>query len=311
MTGATAYAGELFALCAAFSFGLANVAIAKDAPAGNGEGGVFLSAILTALLAAVAGGLSGQSILAIDTGQALWAAIGWFTVSGLLSTVGGRVTLFRSVELAGVIRASTTRRLMPVFALILSFLILGETASLTAGLGMLLVAASFVLVLWDNRAALRRHSDESRTQSLIFAGLAFGVLSAALYSISLVVRKFGLAAVPNGFFGAFIGSLVALLYYFAKGMVSDATRRMVRRTLTRPTLWQFLAALSMAVGQITQFAALMFTGAARVAFINSVEIYISAALAVLVFRTEGVPGVPVLIAMSVAFGGVVLIAVGS
>lgn len=242
-------------------------------------------------------------------GQVTLTATAWFVVSGLLATVGGRITMFKSIEFAGVIRASTTRRLMPLLSLLLSWIIISEQISPVAGAGMALIALSFVLLYWDNRSSLRISTDDRQRAAMISRGLAFGVVSAFLYALSFIARKFGLVDMPDVFFGALIGSITALCFYGGASAVSGRYRSIVKGALTAPNPWQLLAALLMSTGQIAQFGALMLTSVGRVAFINSIEVYIAAFLSVAVFRTDSMPGRLVIIAAIIATAGVVLMAV--
>lgn len=302
--------GEFLALGAAFAFGLSSVAIAKGAKSSSGESGVLLSAIMTGLLAGAAWTVFGGGANSTGAGQPTWNAAGWFVASGLLATVGGRITMFKSIEFAGVIRASTTRRLMPFMSLLLSWLIISEKISLMAGMGMALIAVSFAMLYWDNRSSLRISTDDPQRRAIISRGLVFGVVSALLYAVSFIARKFGLVDTPDAFFGALIGSMTAICFYAGASVVSGKYRSIVRGALTAPNPWQLLAALLMSAGQISQFGALMLTGVGRVAFINSIEVYIAAFLSVVVFKTETMPGRLVIAATVLATMGVVLMAVG-
>lgn len=301
--------GELLALGAAFAFGLSSVAIAKGAKTSSGESGVLLSAIATAFFAGLSWMIFPGPSLAAKGGSVFWLALAWFAASGLMATVGGRITLFKSIEYAGVIRASTARRLMPFLSVLLAWLVIDERISLMAGGGMALIGLSFLLLYWENRASIRITTDDPRRRAMVSRGLAFGVASALLYALSFIARKFGLEQFASPFFGAFIGSVIALCFYAAAAMVSPHYRAAVAGVFSVPNSWQLLAALLMATGQISQFAALMLTDVGRVAFINSIEVYISAMLAVGVFRTEPVPGVAIVFAMALATAGVVLISV--
>ncbi len=289
---------------------MSSVAIAKGARKASAESGVFLSAILTGVLSGAAwmrfpGGAAWDS-----WEQVAWGAIGWFVVSGLLATVGGRITMFRSIEFAGVIRASTTRRLMPLMSLLLSWLVLDERISLAGGGGMALIVISFVLLYQDNRSSIRTSDDDPQRQAMISRGLAFGVASALLYAVSFIARKFGLASAPSALFGAFVGSLTAIGFYVAAAVVSGRYRSIVANALTMPNPWQLAAALLLSAGQLSQFGALMYTSIGRVAFINSVEVYIAAFLSVAVFGTEKMPGRLVILATIFATAGVLVLAAG-
>ena len=292
---------------------MSSVAIAKGASSSSGESGVFLSAIVTGLLAGLAwmllGGGTGAASEPASGSGAIWTATGWFVASGLLATVGGRITMFKSIEFAGVIRASTTRRLMPFISLLVSALVIGETISPLAGGGMVLIAVSFLLLYWDNRASVRISTDDPERWAVISRGLAFGVGSATLYACSFVARKFGLVEIPNAFFGALIGAMTALCFYAGMSMVSPRYRSIVASALKRPNPWQLFAAFLMSAGQIMQFGALALTSVGRVAFINSIEVFIAALLAVAIFRTERMPSKTVIVATIIATAGVLLMAV--
>ena len=250
----------------------------------------------------MSGGLDGEE-------RTSWTAIAWFVASGLLATVGGRITMFKSIEFAGVVRASTTRRLIPFLSLFLSWLFMGESVSALAGGGMVLIALSFAILFWDNRSRIRILTDDPQRRAMISRGLAFGVISALLYANSLIARQFGLIDKPDAFFGALIGAVTAIFYYACAASVSAKYRLIVRAALTAPDPWQLLAALLISLGQLAQFGALMFTGAGMVAFLNSFEIYISAFLAVFVLRTEPMPGRAVIGATALATTGVMLMAI--
>lgn len=299
--------GELFAFLAAIAFGMSSVAIAKGARTASGESGVLLAAICTAALSGLGWAVSGSGV-ALHGGTLPWIAIGWFVSSGLLATVFGRITMFKSVEFSGVIRATTTRRLMPFISLFLGWTLLRETISPAEAAGMALIGASFLLLYQENRAAIRVSPADAGDLTRISRGLAFGVASATLYAISFVARKYGLSRVPDPFFGAFVGSLAAIGFYAISALVSARYRAFVVGALTVPNPWQLFAALLISLGQVSQFVAIKFTDVSRVAFINSIEVYIAAILAVAVFRTEAMPGRPVIIATILATAGVVVMA---
>ena len=298
--------GETLALGSAFAFAFANIAIARGArDAASGESAVILAIVATALIA-------GAGFLAVGPAREAglagigWAAVGWFAMSGMLATVGGRLTLFKSIEYAGVVRASTVRRLSPVLALILASVLLQEIITPLAALGMAAIAGSFVLLWFENRTRL----EHARPARLVTIGLLFGAASAALYACSYIARKLGLDIVPDPYLGAFIGAATGALWYAARAALGPETRALLVSTLRAPNRWQMAAALFISLGQVAQFAALTHIGVARVTFLNSTEVYISALLAVFVFRTEPLPGRAVLAAMALATVGVILVALG-
>lgn len=301
--------GEALALVSAVAFAMGSVAVAKGAKIDSSESGVLLSILATGLLAAIGWLIAGRPPEElVATRDTFWTALGWFCATGVLATVWGRLALFKSVQFAGVVRATTVRRLTPFVSVLFAWALLGEVVTGVAGLGMLLMALSFVLLIVDNRnkldtAQLPEGADLTR-------GYTFGVICAVAYAASYIARKSGLDIVPDPYFGAFIGSTAALAYYLAGCVVSSDYRAMVRRTLTKPNSWQLLAAFCISAGQISQFMALTHTTVSRVAVINSVEIFISFYLAVILFRTERWPPPIIIVATLVATVGIVAVVLG-
>lgn len=295
--------GELLALFSAFAFALGTVAIARAVAAGAGDSGVLLSVLLTGGLSGVVWLLAGLPASGHEPLSAYSLAM--FAASGVLATVWGRMALFKAVQNAGVIRASTVRRLTPFFSVFFAWLLLSEHVGPATLAGVALIGLSFALLLIDNRKTLNASSAPN-----IRKGYVFGVLCALTYALSYIARKLGLDAYPDPFMGALLGSVAAVGYYLVGCLFSAGFRKAVRTSLDRPGKWQFVAALSISVGQISQFVALRFTGVSQLALINSAEIYIAIFLSVAVFKLEAMPSRIVLTATVLATLGVVLTAFG-
>jgi drug/metabolite transporter (DMT)-like permease len=300
--------GELLALFSAFAFACGTVAIGTAGSSGKEQGGVLLSVLLTGALSLAGWAALGSGSMSRISSSP--TALAWFAASGILATVWGRLTLYKAIHDAGVIRASTVRRLTPFFSVFFAWLILGETVGVGTGWGMALIAASFLLLIADNRRKLDKTPDWPAAPANIPRGYMFGVLCGLSYALSYIARKFGLTELPDAFLGALIGSLAALSYYAVGCVFSAAFRRVAAEALRRPEPWQLAAAAFISVGQISQFMALNYTGVSQLALINSAEIYIAAYLAVFVFRMERMPSAAVLIATVLATAGVALTALG-
>jgi drug/metabolite transporter (DMT)-like permease len=299
--------GDVFALASALLFAMASIAIAKAAHNRSADNGVLLSIVMTGALSAAALLLQGK-LPAADTKSSMVAAVGWFALSGILAIVWGRLTMFKSVALAGVVRATTIRRLTPFFSVLLAWVFLGETISEVGGLGMALMAASFALLYYDNRQKLSSH--DLFPGANLQRGYLYGLICTALYATSYVVRKQGLDGVHDPFFGALTGSLAALGYYVVGCLFSSKLRAEVGLLTLRPDPWQVAAATLLALGQISQFVAFNNSGVGRVTIINSMEIFLSSYLAIMVFKTEKQPSALVAGATVVATAGVIFVALG-
>jgi len=298
--------GPLFALCGALAFALANVAIAKGAHEGESNNGAFISILMTGCLSGSLWLLLGPP-LPLLTSEFV-AGVGFFAVSGILATVIGRLTLFRSVILAGAINAGLFRRLIPIFATLFAFIVLGETIGWVAGAGMAIILASLMGVM-SVRDDLRGRGEEAeqRFRSL-GRGRMFGALSAASYGASYSARKLGMSAIPDPMLGTLIGALTGIFWYAGGSLVSRNYRNVVAMSLKGMEKWQFVAALSMSFGQMAQFFALLHTDVAVVAIIGSLEVFLGIYLAAYVFRTEAPPERKIVVASFVATIGVVLVA---
>jgi drug/metabolite transporter (DMT)-like permease len=300
--------GDAFALVSALLFAMASIAIAKAAAHNrSADNGVLLSIIMTGVLSAAALLLEWK-LPAAGNGASMLGAMGWFAASGILAIVWGRLTMFKAVALAGVIRATTIRRLTPFFSVLLAWALLGETISGFGLLGMALMAASFSLLYFDNRQKLA--SQDLFPGPNLRRGYLFGLICALLYAVSYVVRKRGLDGVHDPYFGALIGSVAALGYYAVGCLFSAKLRADVGLLMVRPDPWQLAAAVLLAVGQISQFIAFNNADVGRVTLINSMEIFLSSYLAVMVFKTENWPSLVVAGATIVATAGVVFVALG-
>ena len=298
--------GDGLAFASAVFFAVAYIAIAKAARERTADNGVLLSIVMTGALSAFAFVL--RDATTPRSGASLPAAVAWFAASGIFATVWGRLTLFKAVQLAGVIRATTIRRLTPFFSILLAWVVLGESVSGFAASGMILIAASFALVYADNSrklAAIELFPDADLPR-----GYMFGAISALMYAASYIVRKRGLQTLPDPYLGALLGSVAALAYYLIGCLFSSKFRSDVRAFLSVPDPWQFIAAFCISAGQISQFMALNLTGVGRVAVINSVEIFLSSYLAAIVFKTEGWPSLLIMLATVLATAGVIFVAAG-
>lgn len=139
---------EIYALPSAASFGVAGAAIAKGAPTAKGDNGVFLSIVLTLVLSGLLWLAFGINLRKFDGGRALLNGIGFFIAAGVLATVFGRLTNYRSLALSGAIRSSLFRRLIPVFSTVLAFMLLGERYSGVVLTGMVLILFSISVAMW-------------------------------------------------------------------------------------------------------------------------------------------------------------------
>ena len=301
--------GEFYALLSAASFGVAGAAVAKGAPAAKGDNGVFLSVILTLMLSVFLWVFLGLDFDAIDGAQAFLNGLLFFAAAGILATVFGRLTNYRSIALSGAIRSSLFRRLIPIFSTILAFTVLGERYSPLVLTGMILILASVAIVVLARRSSSKGNI-ELFTPNQVRLGLLFGAVSAFCYALAYIARKLAMVHLPDAALGAFIGALTGVVWYVFASPFSMRYRQSLTNVFADAGKWQWLAATGMSFGQVLLFFALISAPVAVVAIIGSLEMFVGAYLAAFLFKSEPVPGRNIVFATVIAATGTVLVAIG-
>lgn len=297
--------GEALALISAGCFGLAGASIAhgmRCRTRSGGDNGALLSVIFSAIVAALLFIGLPKSMPLTDRAEAWAVGVALFVLAGTLSTILGRLTFFRSVALSGATRSSLLRRLIPVFAAIFAWVFLGETLGLgdTAAMALILIGVIYAVTG-------RAFGQTLGTGSNPVMGLGLGIASSGFYGGSYVARKMGMTYVPDAAFGALVGALTGLAWYAMMALMSGRARLVVRELPRTTDRWHVITASALAAGQTTLFFALTHAEVAIVAVIGSTEVFISAILASLVFRTEPIPSLRLLAGMTLAISGVALL----
>lgn len=298
--------GELLALGSALCFSISSVTVTRGAPPGAADNGAFLSLLLTTAIAGACWlGLGAARGFAPVTGEGLL----WLAGAGVLTAFVGRVFLYESIQRLGAVRATAVKRLNPLFALLLGVVVLGEAVSGWGLGGVLLVLASFALLV---HAQLRQRkpgdAGGSAWQRLLNLGYLYGPVSALGYALGYLLRKWGLQEAPDPFLGAMVGTLVGAALFVLAARFSAGYRAAVAATFRVPNAWLFTAGVAGSLGQILYFAALSVSPMSRVALIVSLEVFVTMVLSVL-FLGERLPARQAA-AAALGFAGAALLALG-
>ena len=269
--------GDAFALASSLCFSASNICVARGARPGAEDNGAFVSLLLTT---AIAGGLWAALGAARGFEPVTARALAWFAGAGVFTAFIGRVFFYAAIERVGAMRSSTTKRLIPFFAVILGVTVLGER--LTAGMvvGVLLIAASFALLL---KSGARRDAGDAPA-SRLRAGYAYGAVSALGYATGYLLRKMGLADAPDALLGAAVGCLTGVVLFLATAAVRNDYARAVRATFAQPNGLLLAAGVLSTFGQVFYFAALGESPMSRVALLTSIEVFITLFLGALFLR---------------------------
>jgi drug/metabolite transporter (DMT)-like permease len=273
--------GDAFAIASAMSFAVSNVTIARGARPGAEDNGAFVSLLLTTLIA-------GAAWIAMGVARGFETvtprALSWFAGAGVFTAFVGRVFFYESVHRLGAMRSATLKRLNPFFAVVLGVAVLGEriTGGMTAG--MLLLLASFGVLMIASPAT--GAASETRGSRLARAGYGYGVLSALGYASGYLLRKMGLAEAHDALLGATLGCFVGVLLFLLTASFSADYARAVRATFARPNAWLIGAGVMSSLGQILYFAALNRSPMSRVALISSMEVFVTLFLGFVFLRSR-------------------------
>ncbi len=297
-------AGDAWALASTTCFAAANVLIARGTKPGATDNGAFLSLVMTAAIAGI-----GWLVLGLARGfePVTWRALAWFAGAGVFTAYIGRVFYYQSVQRLGAVRASTVKRLNPFFAVLLGVAVLGEALTGGMALGLVLVAASFVVLLRASAPPEPGAAPVHWARRLFSAGYLYGPVSALGYATGYLLRKMGLAVAHDALLGAAVGTLVGAAIYMATAAFSTDYARAVRAILARPNPWLLAAGAMSSFGQIFYFAALNVNPMSRVALISSMEVFVTIFLSMLLLRRRESLTPAVALAAALGVGGTVLI----
>ncbi|MBZ7927353.1 DMT family transporter (plasmid) [Ensifer adhaerens] len=302
--------GECFAALSALCYSLADASIVRGGPTKKGSSGVLLSSLLTAIISSmlwISVGLPFGEFLDLP---GKYAALGWFTLGGVLSTGLARSMAFKATEISGVANSAVHRRLIPAFSIVFSLIIFGSSVSNTEILGITLI----VFGVYSSAIGLAKTpalEDRDRTFGIRQSanrGIMFGLFASVFYAGAYSARKLGMEACPDPAFGAFVGSLSGMIWCYAQRRLGTSTGEMTEATGGGASRWQFLAAACVSLGQLLQFFALRHTDMVIVALIGSLEMLVGPLLSSIVFRQERSFGKGNILAGLLSLAGLALIA---
>jgi drug/metabolite transporter (DMT)-like permease len=288
--------GDAFALASSVCFASSNIFVARGSRPGAEDNGAFVSLLVTT---AIAGGLWVALGLARGFETVTWRALAWFGGAGVFTAFIGRVFFYAAIERVGAMRSSTTKRLIPFFAVILGVTVLGERLTAGMALGVVLIAASFAVLLKSGT----RRDEGGMPRRALNAGYAYGAVSALGYATGYLLRKMGLADAPDALLGAAVGCLAGVVLFLATAGFRADYAAAVRATFAQPSAVLIAAGVLSTFGQIFYFAALGESPMSRVALVTSIEVFITFFLAALFLRRREVLTPPLLTAAALGVAG--------
>lgn len=140
-----------------------------------------------------------------------WRAVLYFVAAGLITALAGQAALLSAIPRIGATRTSCFILADNIFALILGFLVLGQTVSLLSGAGILVLMAGAVMFIIETAANKGQVPALSQDSRHALAGIAMAVLAALCFAVGGVLRGKGVAIMPAAVVGSAINIVAGLL----------------------------------------------------------------------------------------------------
>jgi drug/metabolite transporter (DMT)-like permease len=229
--------GILLALLAALAWGVTALFSRKGLQYLTARRGAFVANSTGFLLSLLVGLLfQRQDLLSLSL-----LAIGWFALTGIVSTGLANYFYYRAIHYVGASRATPAASVSPLLSIPLAVILLGEVINLPIGAGAIGVVAGLYLVTGGEG-----QSGEARKLGYIFA-----LLTALCWATSHLLVRYGVTTFAPALAAAPVSLLAgALLMFPPRQGVSQIIR-------ANRKLWLFVASgASSAMGTIFFFSAM-------------------------------------------------------
>jgi uncharacterized membrane protein len=247
--------GAVLAFASAACFGLNNATVRR---------GVLKSTVLQGMAITVPLGVPLFLVFALLMGgfeaMAAWpiSTYGWMVAAGLVHFVIGRYGNYRATQALGATLSTPVQQASIVIALLMGFLLLGETVNAVNLLGIALVIIGPMMVVRRRRAATRSGGAKGFVPDYP-AGLGWGAVCALGYGVSPVFIALGLEAADGGLADSVAGVLVSYLAatVTVAVLVMLAGGRRYMGTLDSGSRgWFLISAVFVALSQLFRYLAL-------------------------------------------------------
>jgi drug/metabolite transporter (DMT)-like permease len=288
--------GFVFGVAAAFFFSTTSVLVRVGQRSRANDDGVFMSVLVNVVAL-------GLVALTLDLPPWSWEAFGAFVIGGIIGTVVGRTAMLRAVRLVGASRSNAFMAATPAVAAFTGWILLGETLTLLEFIGAAIVISG---LLWLVRARsagseIGSHEPVPLTHYLIAAAAptAFGT--------AFVFRKWGLERFDSAIMGAFLGAASAYLIIVLIEAFRGKLGERIRDNFGNVSWWFVGAGVSTTFALISQFTAFTYLEAWIVGTLQSTQAIITLGLSWVFLKQQERITLPLVGAVLLVVGGVVLI----
>jgi drug/metabolite transporter (DMT)-like permease len=288
--------GFVFGVAAAFFFSTTSVLVRVGQRSRANDDGVFMSVFVNVVAL-------GLVALTLDLPPWSWEAFVAFVIGGVIGTVVGRTAMLRAVRLVGASRSNAFMAATPAVAAFTGWILLGETLTLLEFVGAAIVISG---LLW----LVRARSAGSEVDSHKPVPLTHYLIAAAAptaFGTAFVFRKWGLERFDSAIMGAFLGAASAYLVIVLIETFRGKLGERIRENFGNVSWWFVGAGVSTTLALISQFTAFTYLEAWIVGTLQSTQAIITLGLSWLFLKQHERITLPLIGAVLLVVGGVVLI----
>ena len=214
--------GLFWGLLCGFAFGCGDLLTRLGVRNGTPFTGAIINSGTTLIFFAVI-----VSVEGVQAG-ALWPAMGWFLLTGVVAIGPGRLLFYYSIRRIGVSRASVLVIITPLISMLTAVALLGERPSWRVVLGAVIIVGGLLSVVTDRGGILI----DSRAALL-------GLLPTLFLSLTPFFIRLGMQSLPDPSLGTLLSSVGALTLLL---MLQKAVPREDRWGADRRGFLKFLGA---------------------------------------------------------------------
>jgi drug/metabolite transporter (DMT)-like permease len=277
--------GILFAFLTALVTACFNIFIKKGMDQSNGKSNGFL--IIISINVIVQGLIFFIAFMA--KGFILhfnFEALILFVLGGIFSAIVGRYALLSAIHRINPSKASALKNSTPAFTVLLALLVLNEYLTWLSVVGLFLILGTIFIQGLINFRQSRRLEREGEDDNANWTGYLLAIFAAFLFGMGQVVRKQGLLITDEPFFGAWIGSLIALLLVILYQGFRGRLKTMVLENWRVMNLNFIIASIFLSFGPLFFFLGASFMQVSYVSVIAGVEPIITILLSVIFLKGQ-------------------------
>lgn len=228
-----------------------------------------------------------------------------FVLAGLLASFVGRATLFAGIRHIGSSRAVGIKNSAPVVTILIAVLFLEEQITIWSGLGILIILLGLFLFIREQWFP----GGEGTTRGWV--GFILAGISAVCFGAGQVVRKLGIAVMPDPVLGSLLGTGVALLLYGIITLSRKSLRTGLMDQIKNLNLYYILSSISICLGLLSFFVAILFTQVAYVSAVAGIEPVLTVLLASFLLKKQEILDRNTVVSAVLVFSGIVIMALSS